>query len=160
MRNKAIWLVFMQFVLFATLAISFGLLPAGQVAWARWLGMLLAALGLGVILLALLNYYQLNRNMVNVSPEPNRGNQLVQIGVYGLVRHPIYTGVMLAAVGTALAHGHIIPLLIALVLCAFFAYKSTFEETLLMQAYPDYVAYRQRTGRFLPRVVLSRRDSR
>jgi protein-S-isoprenylcysteine O-methyltransferase Ste14 len=153
MKLQAQFLVLIQFVLFAALAISFGLLPAGQVAWARWLGIGLAALGMGVILLALLHYYQINRNMVNVSPEPNAGNELVQSGVYGLVRHPIYTGVMLAAVGAALAHGHIIPLLIALVLCAFFAYKSTFEERLLMQAYPDYEAYRQRTGRFLPRLI-------
>lgn len=152
MYSKANQLVLIQFILFAALAISFGLLPAGQVAWARWLGIGLAALGLGVIGLALLNYYQINRNMVNVSPEPNAGNQLVQSGVYGLVRHPIYTGVMLAAVGAALAHGHIILLLIALVLCGFFTYKSTFEESLLMQAYPDYAAYRQRIGRFLPRL--------
>ncbi len=152
MPSKAMRLVFIQFVLFAALAISFVLLPAGQVLWARLLGMLLAALGLGVIMLAILQHYGINRSLVNVSPEPNQRNQLVQTGIYGLVRHPIYSGVILAAVGTALVHGHIIPLLIALAFIAFFTYKSTFEESLLMQAYPDYAAYRQRTGRFLPRL--------
>jgi protein-S-isoprenylcysteine O-methyltransferase Ste14 len=145
-------LVLIQFILFAALAISFGLLPAEQVGWVRLLGMGLAALGVGVVLLAVLQHYRINRNLVNVSPEPNAGNQLVQTGLYGLIRHPIYTGVMLAALGAALAHGHLIPLLIALVLVAFFTYKSTFEESLLMQTYPHYAAYRQRTGRFLPRL--------
>lgn len=151
-QSKALRLVFMQFVLFAALAVSFGLLPAGQVGWARLTGILLAALGLGVIALAVWQHYAINRSLVNVSPEPNQHNQLVQSGLYRFVRHPIYTGVMLAALGAALAHGHGVPLLIALGLAAFFAYKSTFEERLLMQAYPDYAAYRQRTGRFLPRV--------
>jgi protein-S-isoprenylcysteine O-methyltransferase Ste14 len=151
-QTQAQRFVFTQFILFAALAISFVLLPAGQVGWARGLGLALAALGLGVIVLAVLQHYGINRNIVNVSPEPNQQNQLVQTGLYGLVRHPIYTGVILAALGTALAHGHLIALLIALVICAFFTYKSTFEESLLMQAYPEYAAYRQRTGRFLPKV--------
>jgi protein-S-isoprenylcysteine O-methyltransferase Ste14 len=152
MGSTAMRFVFGQFVLFAALAISFVRLPAGQVGWARLLGLALAALGLAVLLWALWNHFRVNRNIVNISPEPNAGNQLVQSGLYRFVRHPIYTGAMLAAFGTALAHGHIIPLLIALGLVAFFTYKSTFEESLLMQVYPEYAAYRQRTGRFLPRL--------
>ena len=51
------------------------------------------------------------------------------------------SGVMLAALGAALTHGHIVGIGIALVLCAFFAYKSRFEERWLSQVYPDYAEY-------------------
>ncbi len=150
MKTQALVLVAIQFVFFALLAGALFLLPAGQVGWARILGIVLALLGLAMIGLAILNHWQINRALVHVSPEPNASVGLVQGGLYTRIRHPIYTGVMLAALGAALAHGHLVPLLIALGLCAFFTYKSTFEERWLMQVYPAYAAYRQRTGRFLP----------
>jgi protein-S-isoprenylcysteine O-methyltransferase Ste14 len=152
MKARARLFVLIQFVLFALLAAAYALLPTGQVLWARLLGITLAAPGLGLIGLSILTHTWVNRNLVNISPEPNGSNKLVQTGIYAYIRHPIYTGVMLAALGTALVHGHILALLIALALCAFFAYKSTFEDQLLMQVYPEYAAYRQRVGRFLPRL--------
>jgi protein-S-isoprenylcysteine O-methyltransferase Ste14 len=59
---------------------------------------------------------------------------------------------MLAGFGAALAHGHIVGIVIAVVMCAFFTYKSTFEERWLSQVYPDYVEYRTRAGRFWPKL--------
>ncbi len=153
MKTQAQRLVTFQFVLFALLAGAYMLLPNGQVLWARILGIILTAAGLITVMVAILTHTLVNRNMVNVSPEPNAQNRLVQTGIYGYIRHPIYTGVMLTAVGTAIAHGHIIGLVIAVIVCLFFTYKSTFEETLLMQVYPEYAAYRQRAGRFLPRLL-------
>lgn len=151
MKTQALVLVAVQFVLFVLLAGALFLLPAGQVGWARLLGVMLALLGLALIALAILNHWQINRALVNVSPEPNAAADLVQSGLYTSIRHPIYSGVMLAGLGAALAHGHPVPLLIALSLFVFFSYKSTFEERWLMQVYPAYAAYRQRAGRFLPR---------
>jgi len=153
MKTQAWVLVVMQFVLFALLAGAYVVFPPGQVAWARWLGALLTLAGLSAAALALLTYMQVNRNFVNVSPEPNANNQLVQVGIYRFIRHPIYTGVILTGLGTALVHGHPAGLVIAVIMVAFFTYKSTFEERWLMQVYPDYAAYRQRAGRFLPILI-------
>lgn len=153
MKSQAQRLVTLQFILFALLAAAYLLLPNGQVSWARIIGIILTAAGLITVMVAILTYSLVNRNMVNVSPEPNANNKLVQTGIYAYVRHPIYTGVMLTAVGTSVAHGHVVGLIIAVILCLFFFYKSTFEEKLLMQAYPEYTAYRQRAGRFLPRLL-------
>ena len=150
MKTQAQILVGIQFIFFALLAGALFLLPAGQAGWERIFGILIALLGLAMIFLAILNHWQANRALVHVSPEPNASVALVQSGLYTRIRHPIYTGVMLAGLGAAMAHGHWIPLLIALALCVFFAYKSTFEERWLMQVYPAYAAYRQRAGRFLP----------
>jgi protein-S-isoprenylcysteine O-methyltransferase Ste14 len=151
MKTQAQGLVLAQFVLFALLAGAFFFLPDGQVLWARLLGIMVTLLGLGVVGLSILTHFQVNRALVNVSPEPNGNNQLVETGLYARIRHPIYTGVMLCAVGAAVAHGHGVGLLIAVVLCAFFTYKSTFEERWLEQVYPAYNDYRTRAGRFWPK---------
>ncbi|MBZ0298695.1 MAG: isoprenylcysteine carboxylmethyltransferase family protein [Anaerolineae bacterium] len=153
MIRQAQLLVVTQFILFAILAGTFMVLPTGQVLWARLLGLGLLALGLGLVMLSILTQAWVNKNLVKMSPEPNTRNQLVQTGIYAFVRHPIYTGVIAVGLGTALVHGHPVALLIAIIICAFFTYKSTFEERLLMQAYPDYAAYRTRAGRFFPRLL-------
>jgi len=152
MKQQAQLLILIQLILFMALAGSFVALPAEQVLWARLLGILLTALGLGLVMVSVLTHTLVNRNLVRMTAEPNARNKLVQTGIYALIRHPIYTGVMLTALGAALAHGHLITLLIALVLCAFFIYKSIFEEKLLVQVYPEYDEYRRRVGRFWPRL--------
>ena len=152
MKTQAQLLVVVQFILFVLLAGELFLLPAGQVMWARWLGMVLAIGGVGIIGLAVTTHFQVNHGLVNVSPEPNASNQLVEVGLYKYIRHPIYSGVILAAFGAALAHGHVAGLVIVLLILAFFSYKSSFEERWLSQVYPTYGAYRTRAGRFLPKL--------
>lgn len=151
-KQQALLLVLIQFVLFAALAAALFLLPMGAAGWAVILGLVLAVAGLAVVFLALWTYYRVNRSLVNVSPEPDQKAQLVERGIYARVRHPIYLGVILCGLGAALMHGHIVPIIIALLFIPFFTYKSIFEERWLMQVYPDYAAYRQRAGRFLPRL--------
>lgn len=151
-KQQALLLVLIQLVLFGVLAAALFFLPVGAAIWAQLVGLVLAVVGLAVIFLALWTYYRVNGSLVNVSPEPDHAAQLVAQGLYARVRHPIYLGVMLSALGVALIHGHIVPLLVALVFIPFFTYKSMFEERWLERVYADYAAYRQRAGRFLPRL--------
>lgn len=152
-RGHALLLVGVQMVLFAALAGALLVLPSGQTGVMRWLGAGLAGLGLLIILVALATYFWVNGSLVNVSPEPDAQAELVVVGIYRYIRHPIYSGVMLAAVGAALAHGHWAALAVALLLCLFFTYKSFFEERWLVRVYSNYHAYRQRAGRFLPKLI-------
>lgn len=150
-KQQALLLVFLQFVLFAALAAALFLLPIQPVSWVRVIiGLVLALAGVAVVFVALWTYFRVNRSLVNISPEPDRQAQLVERGIYGRVRHPIYLGVILCGLGAVLMHGHIVPLIIALLFIPFFTYKSMFEERWLMQVYAGYAAYRQRAGRFLP----------
>ncbi|HTX09755.1 MAG TPA: isoprenylcysteine carboxylmethyltransferase family protein [Solirubrobacteraceae bacterium] len=76
--------------------------------------------------------------------------ELVTSGPYRFVRHPIYSGLLLALVGTALAN-NFLGLIIAVVLGAYFYYAATVEERNLMAAFPtDYPAYRQHTKKLIP----------
>ena len=68
--------------------------------------------------------------------------ELVTAGPYGVVRHPIYSGILLALVGTALATS-LIGLAIALIVGVFFFYAATVEERNLTATFPTaYPAYR------------------
>lgn len=76
--------------------------------------------------------------------------ELVTSGPYRFVRHPIYSGLLLAFVGTALAT-NLIGLGIAVVLGAYFVYSATVEERNLVATFPTaYPAYRAGTKMLIP----------
>jgi protein-S-isoprenylcysteine O-methyltransferase Ste14 len=79
------------------------------------------------------------------------GHELITNGPYKLARHPIYTGLLLALAGTALAIGEWRCVLgVAVILIAFLV-KMSHEEMLLLQAFPDqYPEYRRRVKALIP----------
>jgi protein-S-isoprenylcysteine O-methyltransferase Ste14 len=83
-------------------------------------------------------------------PYPRAGASLIQTGVYARVRHPIYGGIIVGAVGWALMTASIPALAMAVVTWAFFFVKSIREEAWLVERFPDYPAYRSRTRRLIP----------
>jgi protein-S-isoprenylcysteine O-methyltransferase Ste14 len=85
-------------------------------------------------------------------PRPRAEGVLVDTGVYARVRHPLYVGIVTAAVGWGLLTAS--PLALALVgaLALVLDLKARREEAWLAETYPDYAAYRARTHRFIPGV--------
>lgn len=83
-------------------------------------------------------------------PRPLDRARLVDSGVYRLVRHPVYGGLVLAAVGWALIRQSTLTLVVAVVLFLFFDLKRRREEGWLVVRFPGYGAYRARTGRMIP----------
>jgi protein-S-isoprenylcysteine O-methyltransferase Ste14 len=73
-------------------------------------------------------------------------HELITAGPYALVRHPIYTGVLTAVIGTALALSPSIGGLFAIPLAAVaLTFKLRHEEQLMMREFPEqYAAYRAR----------------
>jgi protein-S-isoprenylcysteine O-methyltransferase Ste14 len=104
--------------------------------------------GLVVVVVASL---QLGRSLTP-TPLPNRRGELRTSGLYGVVRHPIYSGLLLVVLGLAVRSASWITAVVAAVTIAFFHVKATWEERQLAQRYPDYPDYAARTGRFAPRV--------
>ena len=89
-----------------------------------------------------------------VLPEPIPGGFLVETGSYAHVRHPMYGGVSLVLIGTALVLDSIAGVVLGLGLFGFFWLKSGYEERRLRIAYPGYAAYRRRVPRrFIPFVL-------
>ena len=83
-------------------------------------------------------------------PYPREDGILVQSGVYAIVRHPIYSGVILATLGYAIAQQSLSHLAFAVLFLLFFNAKSAREEVWLTEKYPDYSHYQQRVKKLLP----------
>jgi protein-S-isoprenylcysteine O-methyltransferase Ste14 len=80
------------------------------------------------------------------------GHQLIRSGPYARIRHPIYTGMLTAVLGSALAVGRYRALLAFAAVLAGFVWKSLREEKLLAGQFgPAFDEHRRRTGFFLPR---------
>jgi len=76
--------------------------------------------------------------------------ELVTSGPYRFVRHPIYTGLLTAMLGTALVD-NLLGLIVVAVLVAYFYYCGTIEERNLTATFPTaYPEYRSRTKMLIP----------
>jgi protein-S-isoprenylcysteine O-methyltransferase Ste14 len=83
-----------------------------------------------------------------------RGHELVADGPYRRVRHPIYTGVLAAVAGTALAIGEGRALLALALAVAALWRKLTLEEAVMRNEFGDaYAAYCARTRALIPFVL-------
>jgi protein-S-isoprenylcysteine O-methyltransferase Ste14 len=81
------------------------------------------------------------------------GHQLIRSGPYANIRHPIYTGMLTAVLGTALTVGRWRAGIAFLVILVAFVAKSRQEEKLLdAQFGPTFEEHRRHTGFFLPRL--------
>lgn len=116
--------------------------------WSAWLGAILAVGGTIFRQWAILTLGQYFTRSVRVSPDQS----VVQDGPYRWVRHPSYTGAILAAAGVGLALGNAVSF--ACLLAAIvpgFAYRITVEEKALVETLGEpYRAYRARTKRLIP----------
>jgi protein-S-isoprenylcysteine O-methyltransferase Ste14 len=92
---------------------------------------------------------KLGSNLTAV-PFPKAEATLVETGPYGFVRHPMYSGAVLAALGWALCvHGGLtIGYVIALFLL--FDIKSRREEKWLVEKFSGYESYRRRVRKLIP----------
>jgi len=118
--------------------------PALQVV-----GAVLVFAGLGLAVWARV-YLGRNWGMpMSVKEEP----ELVTTGPYRYVRHPIYTGIVLAMVGTGVAVAYYW-LLLAAAIGAYFLYSARVEERTLVESFPaQYPPYRARTKMLVPFVL-------
>lgn len=103
-------------------------------------------IGLAVLAVGLIN---LGRSATPL-PLPVENGDLRSDGLYRYVRHPIYTGVMTLAVGSAIPSGSIAVAAAAAGLVAWLAVKARWEERRLTARYPEYPSYAARTPRFIP----------
>jgi protein-S-isoprenylcysteine O-methyltransferase Ste14 len=76
--------------------------------------------------------------------------ELITSGPYRFVRHPIYSGLLTAMLGTALVN-NLLGLIVVALLVAYFYYSGTVEERNLTATFPTaYPEYKSRTKMLIP----------
>ena len=83
-------------------------------------------------------------------PHPRDDGQLVKTGIYGIVRHPLYSGVIYLALAYASWRMSWVHLLGSIGLFLFFNAKSRTEEVWLTEKFPDYSNYSTSVRKLIP----------
>lgn len=112
------------------------------------LGLLLIASGLGFSVWARRHLGRNWSSQVVVKEE----HALIRTGPYSRLRHPIYTGLLLAFLGTAMIIGEVRAFLAFVLLLTSFAIKSQAEEARMKETFPEYEQYRRETSALIPYV--------
>lgn len=136
------WVV-LQFALLGAV-LGLGLLAPGWPDGGRWW---LKGAGAVLVLAGALVIARAGRALgagLTPFPRPADGAELAESGPYAVVRHPVYSGGLLVAVGISLA---LSPwaLVTTGLLGLVWAMKASVEERFLAERYPGYEAYCERT---------------
>ena len=117
--------------------------------WLAAVGLVLFALGLGFAVWARLHLGQNWGTPMTEKVEP----ELVTSGPYRLVRHPIYSGVLFAGIGTVVALSWLWLTVVALA-GIYFLYSAKVEERHLSHAFPEeYPLYKESTKMLVPFIL-------
>ncbi|MEA5478259.1 isoprenylcysteine carboxylmethyltransferase family protein [Pseudanabaena galeata UHCC 0370] len=105
--------------------------------------------GLVALLLLLSGSIKLGTNLTPL-PHPKDDGELVTGGVYALVRHPIYSGVIFLAIAYSCWEISLSHAIGAIVLLLFFDIKARKEESWLSSKFADYDQYRSQVKKLIP----------
>jgi protein-S-isoprenylcysteine O-methyltransferase Ste14 len=87
----------------------------------------------------------------SAQPTLKENHELIVQGPYKIVRHPIYTGILIAVLGTAIMVGQVRGFVALAITIFALWHKSGFEEELMYRQFPEqYKAYAQRVKKLVP----------
>jgi len=152
-RGRVIWSrelrVRVVLIALAILLARLGVLGGHQVntdPWLAGIGLALFGLGLGFAVWARVHIGRNWGTPMTQKDDP----ELVTSGPYRLVRHPIYSGILIAGVGTAVALSWLWLTVVALA-GIYFLYSATVEERYLTEQFPErYPPYKRSTKMLVP----------
>jgi protein-S-isoprenylcysteine O-methyltransferase Ste14 len=145
LARMPIWLGYILFMVIW--AYPFGMVAIRRTAASGSLGAAICALGL---LVSIWSRRALGSEW-SQDVELKQGHKLVERGPYAFVRHPIYTGHLLMALGTAMGSGRLVAFAALPLFLVGFCIKLRQEERLLVRSFPEeYPAYRARVRALVP----------
>jgi protein-S-isoprenylcysteine O-methyltransferase Ste14 len=97
--------------------------------------------------------YMLGRNW-SVSVQRKKDHELIQSGIYNVIRHPIYTGLLFLFIGNAIIVGDYRAIIAVAIVFIHLWLKLIKEEKLLTDVFgSQYTDYKQRTKALIPYVL-------
>lgn len=125
--------------------------PLLPLAWMPRVGTAGAVIAVGGLALVLWSRITLGKYWSRIVAV-KQDHKLVQSGPYRAIRHPLYTGILTASLGTALAFGLWRTLLALVLLWTAFIWRAYREDEVMAGQFgAEFAAYRTRSGRLLPR---------
>ncbi len=142
---KDVLLVSTQFLLFILYTIDLDW-SLGVSHILKMVSLMIATIGLLIVIIAIL---QLNKNL-SPFPTPKTHSVLLQNGLYKVIRHPIYSGLILIFFGYGVSKDSGYKIIIATLLFILFHFKTQYEEKQLQNKFPEYQSYKSKTNKFFP----------
>jgi len=116
-----------------------------------WLAQVGAGLSVASVVFAIWSRITLGSNWSGAFATIKHDHELVCSGPYARIRHPIYTGLLLAMLGTALTIGTVASYLAVVLASVAFVLRIRIEEALLTAQFPKiYPEYKRRTCALIP----------
>ena len=157
-ERKASWLYFLKARNVVILTLILQLIPFNQL-WifqkystsglVTLFGIILCSLGISLAIWARI---YLGDNWSG-TPSIKENHKLITTGPYGFIRHPIYTGLLMAFFGSAVLGMHLWVVIFAFYFFLYL-YKLKIEEKLMLKEFPDtYPSYVKKTKMLLPFLI-------
>ena len=113
----------------------------------RWIGLLMTMAGVAFAIWARVILGRNWSGFVTVK----QNHELIRTGPYALVRHPIYTGLTFAVLGTTIFDGHIKIIILVIAMVSVLIHKMKMEEQFMSAQFgSEYASYRQKTKALVP----------
>ena len=140
MASKGLRYVFIQFsAIFILLLFS----PWRSLSWVTIFFVSATMLGLWAI-------WTVRKSKLSIFPELKQGSSLVQNGPYRLVRHPMYSAILLFFIPCIIHSVHFLPWVVYGLLAINLFFKMQYEEDLLRKEFKEYKEYAEHTYYMIP----------
>jgi len=138
---KSTLFVLIQFGALGLIAITGPLIP---------LNIWLLAIELAGIFLGIWAVFAMGIGNFNITPDVKRDSALVTAGPYKLIRHPMYSALLLTALPLVINSFSMFRLMVWILLLVDLLFKLSYEEGLLKKKHPDYSKYMETSDRLIP----------
>ncbi len=113
-------------------------------------GIVLQLIELAGMILAIWAVVEMNKSKINIAPQPRKNATLVSSGPYAIIRHPMYTSIIIAVTPLIISYWSLNMFVFLMFLYVNLILKLLFEESLLKVYFTDYKTYMQKSWRIIP----------
>ena len=102
------------------------------------------------VFISLWGIFVMRKSTLRITPEVAKSARLIKNGPYKFIRHPMYTGLIIACFGALIAEITFIKIVFYTILLTDLVIKLKYEEGILEKHFSEYKEYREKTFKLLP----------